>query len=230
MNSAKPRIGVETSMTSPAKVLLLEPDRFFGSLVESSLIHKGFEVLHTLSATEASEMATSLRPRIIIGELRLKDAEDPIRLYRHLQKQSKNRGASTIFLTNVSHPRLLGYREHALPVGAQYLIKKDIKDFKTIVEAINIALGHSGTRPIRQDKLASGNFPSLTIIQLQVLELVAQGFTNQQIAEKRGTTARAVETLLSRAMQTLQLSDEPGQNGRVTMVLHYLRANGWIDH
>jgi DNA-binding CsgD family transcriptional regulator len=58
---------------------------------------------------------------------------------------------------------------------------------------------------------------SLTNSQLEVLRWLAEGRTNQEIADARNTSVRAVETLLNRSLT--RIADEVPSNSRAKMAL-----------
>jgi DNA-binding NarL/FixJ family response regulator len=56
--------------------------------------------------------------------------------------------------------------------------------------------------------------------------MLASGLTNSQIAERRGTTIRAVEGIVSRIFQSLSIDVQADGNARVEAATAYLRASG----
>ena len=58
----------------------------------------------------------------------------------------------------------------------------------------------------------------LSNTQAELLKLVSQGLSNQAIADKRGTSLRAVEALINRTYQALKLSENDSINLRVEAV------------
>jgi DNA-binding NarL/FixJ family response regulator len=65
----------------------------------------------------------------------------------------------------------------------------------------------------------------LTGKEREVLELVAQGHSNDRIAQRLEITARTVETHISRIFSKLGLDTDPGTHRRVLAVLAHLRAS-----
>jgi DNA-binding NarL/FixJ family response regulator len=58
--------------------------------------------------------------------------------------------------------------------------------------------------------------------------MITEGMTNQQIAEKKNQSTRAVEQLLARTYQAMGLKPSSGQSRRVLAVQYYkqhLRVN-----
>ena len=81
---------------------------------------------------------------------------------------------------------------------------------------------------LRDDKHSESKFSSISRSQIQVLQLMAAGLSNQQIADQRGTTIRAVENLIKRALEAAGIDDSQGLHTRVSASREYLRAIGQL--
>jgi DNA-binding NarL/FixJ family response regulator len=66
----------------------------------------------------------------------------------------------------------------------------------------------------------------LTIAQVEALRLVAQGYTNAEIAKRRNTSVRAVEQLLGAVFATLNIEVDGPINPRVEAVRRFITAAG----
>jgi DNA-binding NarL/FixJ family response regulator len=67
---------------------------------------------------------------------------------------------------------------------------------------------------------------SLTRTQIQVLRMIAQGMSNQQIADARSTSIQAVVRTIGRAMQAIGADAEAEGNARVTAARKYMETAG----
>lgn len=128
-----------------------------------------------------------------------------------------------VFLSSVKDPRLLGYTPESLPAGAQYLLKSEVSDLDTLAEALRVAANdvfgeQTGATP-----------PSLpfTHTQMEILRLIAAGYTNQAIAQERSVTESSVEKAVSRLAKHLGLRESPGTNQRVHIATTFFRELGW---
>ena len=54
--------------------------------------------------------------------------------------------------------------------------------------------------------------------------MVALGMTNQQIADERGTTIRAVSNVLARTIAVIDATDSPDGSGPVTAAREFIRG------
>jgi DNA-binding NarL/FixJ family response regulator len=114
--------------------------------------------------------------------------------------------------------------------GVGYLLKDRVADIERFVDAVR-RVGEGGSaldpevvsqllgRRRRDDPLAA-----LTDREREVLELMAEGRSNQAIAEQLVVTERAVEKHVTSIFGKLALAPAPEDHRRVLAVLTYLRA------
>jgi DNA-binding NarL/FixJ family response regulator len=114
--------------------------------------------------------------------------------------------------------------------GAGYLLKDRVSDVTEFIEAVRrVAAGGSAIDPIIVSELLSKRrsddpLEGLTPREREVLELMAEGRSNQGIADKLVITIRAVEKYVSSIFGKLGLSSSGGDSRRVLAVLLYLRS------
>jgi DNA-binding NarL/FixJ family response regulator len=114
--------------------------------------------------------------------------------------------------------------------GAGYLLKDRVSDVREFIEAVRrVAAGGSAIDPIIVSELLSKRrsddpLDGLTPREREVLELMAEGRSNQGIADKLVITIRAVEKYVSSIFGKLGLSSSGGDSRRVLAVLLYLRS------
>jgi DNA-binding NarL/FixJ family response regulator len=114
--------------------------------------------------------------------------------------------------------------------GAGYLLKDRISDVKEFVSAVQrVASGGSAIDPIIVSTLLSKRrsddvLTELTPREREVLELMAEGRSNQGIADQLVITLRAVEKYVSSIFSKLGLPAGGSDSRRVLAVLLYLRS------
>ena len=127
-----------------------------------------------------------------------------------------------VFLSSVKDPRLLGFTPESLPRGARYLLKSEVSDVDRLVTTIQETF---------LDVFGDGNNPTpalpFTSAQIDILRLVAAGYSNAAIAEERGVGERSVEVAVSRLAKHLGLRELPGVNQRVHIATTFFREMGW---
>ena len=116
------------------------------------------------------------------------------------------------------------------PEGFGYLLKDRVLDIDEFLEAVR-RVGRGGTvvdpevvgqlmgRRRRRDPLAE-----LTPREREVLELIAEGLSNQGICRKLVLSPKTVETHVHSIFGKLVLPPEPDDHRRVLAVLAFLRS------
>jgi DNA-binding NarL/FixJ family response regulator len=113
--------------------------------------------------------------------------------------------------------------------GVGYLLKDRISDVEEFVAAVQrVAAGGSAIDPIIVSTLLSRRrdddpLEQLTAREREVLDLMAQGNSNQGIADKLVITLRAVEKYVSSIFTKLRLPSTGTESRRVLAVLLFLR-------
>ena len=114
--------------------------------------------------------------------------------------------------------------------GTGYLLKDRISDVKEFVAAVErVATGGSAIDPIIVSTLLAKRrsddvLTELTPREREVLELMAEGRSNQGIADKLVITLRSVEKYVSSIFDKLGLPSGGTDSRRVLAVLLYLRS------
>jgi DNA-binding NarL/FixJ family response regulator len=114
--------------------------------------------------------------------------------------------------------------------GAGYLLKDRVSDKREFVASVaRVAEGGSAIDPIIVSTLLSKHrrddpLDGLTPRERQVLELMAEGRSNQGIADKLVITLRSVEKYVSSIFDKLGLPSSGSDSRRVLAVLLYLRS------
>ena len=92
-----------------------------------------------------------------------------------------------------------------IKAGAEDFIEKPIDDAQ-LVAAINRGLTRTFSEQIKQQSFdaLSAQFARLTPHQIEIFDLVVQGFTSQAIAAKLAISARTVESYRTQVMEKMQ--------------------------
>ena len=205
------------------KVLVVEDDALLRSLIASNLIADGFIVEVTDSAAGARKIADDFDPDVALLDIELGNGPTGIDLALVLRKNLPE--IALVFLTHIPEPRVVGVDNRKIPKNAAYLAKDRITDPKMLSQAIDAALRGRAGRDFRDDKR---EYPlaELSRSQLAVLQMVALGMSNAEIAAERDTTVRAVENLVKRAFQAAGIATEAGGNPRVNAAREFIRIAG----
>jgi len=115
--------------------------------------------------------------------------------------------------------------------GVGYLLKDRVSDVKEFIAAVKrVANGGSAIDPMIVSTLLSRQreddpLAQLTPREREVLDLMAQGNSNQGIADKLVITLRAAEKYVSSVFTKLQLPSTGTESRRVLAVLLLLRSD-----
>ena len=92
-----------------------------------------------------------------------------------------------------------------IKAGAEDFIEKPIDDAQ-LVAAINYGLTRTFSEQTKQRSFdaLSAQFARLTSRQIEIFDLVVQGFTSQAIAAKLGISTRTVESYRTQVMEKMQ--------------------------
>jgi DNA-binding NarL/FixJ family response regulator len=111
---------------------------------------------------------------------------------------------------------LVDIRFKGLPSRVQYIVKADLHASNSFENILKNAFEQKTTNTVSKAKPVDAIYLSNT--QAELLKLIAQGLSNQAIADQRGTTLRAVEALINRTYQALKLNENDSMNLRVEAV------------
>ena len=81
-------------------------------------------------------------------------------------------------------------------------------------------------KQLRDDLTSENSLSGLSRSQLDVIDLLARGMSNEEIAQIRGTTVRAVRLILVRAFKAMGIDEQGGSERRVKAAIEYLKAAG----
>lgn len=214
-------------MLSSRKILVVEDEPLVRSLIASKLTADGFRVETAATAVEARKLAETSEPDLALLDIELGHGPSGLDLAAILREQDP--GLAIVFLTHLPEPRIMGADKRAVPKNSAYLVKSRINDPGVLNEAIEAALRERVPLELRDDKNLAHQFSSVSNSQLSVLRMVAQGLSNAEIAERRGTTIRAVENLIKRAMEAAGLNIETKNHSRVLAAREFIKVAGLIS-
>ena len=204
-------------MSTKLHVLVVEDESFTRQLIVSALSQQGFEVSDTDNASSAIQLVRQVEPNVVLSDLDLGSGANGLDLINLISREYPWIGL--VVLTAHSDPVLVGVGR--VPDGATYLVKSAIQDLNQIGQAVyrsisNLAFELKSQRPLDASELSGPRFVSNS--QAEMLRLLSNGLTNQAIAEQRGTSIRAVETMIQRTYKALGLTQNGSRNLRVEAV------------
>jgi DNA-binding NarL/FixJ family response regulator len=191
----------------------------------------GIQVVGTCET--ADDLLLSVRsssPDIAIVDIRLPPTHSDEGMRAALEIRADHPGVGVLVLSQYVEVGLAMKLLSESAEGAGYLLKDRISDKKEFVGAVErVASGGSAIDPIIVSTLLSKRrsadpLDGLTPRERAVLELMAEGRSNQGIADKLVITLRSVEKYVSSIFDKLGLPSGATESRRVLAVLLYLRS------
>jgi DNA-binding NarL/FixJ family response regulator len=191
------------------------------ALITELLEKQGFEVQAVDTTSAAVKLAASFDPDAAILDVELGTGPNGFDLARILRESNPEIGL--LFLTNIPEPKTIGVDNRSIPKDAAYLVKESVGNIELLLKAIKASLRGRVGAELRQDREVH-SLSNLSRSQLDLLHMAALGLSNTEIAQRRGTTVRAVENLFKRAIDAAGIEVGPGEHGRVLAVRKYIET------
>jgi DNA-binding NarL/FixJ family response regulator len=191
----------------------------------------GFEVVaQTGTADDLMLKVRSYSPDVVVVDIRMPPTNTDEGLRAAQEIRERHPGIGVLVLSQYVEPvyALELLAESAEGVG--YLLKDRVSDVGEFAAAVRrVAEGGSALDPAIVSQLvgrrrADDPIESLTPREREVLELMAEGRSNQGIAERLVVTERAVEKHVTSIFGKLRLPQATADHRRVLAVLAFLRS------
>ena len=216
----------------PLRVMLVDDAPLVRAGIARLLADEGVDVVAELSDATGLLAAVRLhQPDAVIIDVRMPPTHTTEGLQAAVELKHEHPALGVLVLSQHVETR------HALDLlsggwaGVGYMLKERITRPVELVEAVGRVAG-GGTaiepevvRKVFQTPRRPEPLASLTAQERVVLGLVAEGYSNERIAERLAVTARTVESHTSRIFTKLGLDADPATHRRVLAVLAHLRAS-----
>jgi DNA-binding NarL/FixJ family response regulator len=205
-------------------VLVVEDDRLTLGLLAETLAQSGFVVGAAASAAAARRLWDQMDPDAVVLDIDLGPGVNGFDLADAFLAQRP--GLAVLFLSNLPDARFAGRNAGSLPPGVGYVRKDQLADAQALVTALDAVLRGLADETPRHDRDPGRPLAKLSRTQIEVLRMVAMGMSNQGIAAERGTTSRAVQNVIGRAMATIGEVETEEGSARVAAAREFIRAAG----
>ena len=219
--------GATDSTSTP--VVVVDNDAFTRSTLATALEGRGLQVLD--SYTDARSCLTALPnlrtpPEVALLDLDLGVGPNGLDVAAALRSRIPRIGL--VMLTHYRDPRLLTTDIPRWPAGMRYIAKSDVDDVDVLVAAI-LSARESPLKAPRGAGAPDADLAGLTMTQIEVLRAVAQGYSTPEIARMRSVSVKAVEKVITRICEQLDLPRAATHNQRVQLVRAFVRMTGQSD-
>ena len=213
------------------RVVIAEDSVLLREGLERLLAENGLDVVGSCQTGDELLLKTrSYEPDVTIVDIRLPPTHNDEGLRAALELRARHPDVGVLVLSQYVELGLAMKLLSESAEGAGYLLKDRIGDVGEFVEAVRrVAAGGSAIDPIIVSTLLSRRrsddpLERLTPREREVLELMAEGRSNQGIADRLVITLRAVEKYVSSIFAKLGLPSSGSESRRVLAVLLYLRS------
>ena len=213
------------------RVVIAEDELLLRQGVARLLEDAGIEVLSTVETAEALlERVARMKPDVALVDVRMPPThrDEGIVAAREIRATYPTTGVLVLshYLESTFALRLL--EDH--PERCGYLLKERVFDVAILVDALRrIDEGDTVIDPSIVSRLVGsqrrrGPLAALTPRELEVLGLVAEGFSNRAIADRIYLSERTVEAHVTQIFLKLHLADTSDRHRRVQAVVTFLRS------
>jgi DNA-binding NarL/FixJ family response regulator len=213
------------------RIVVGEDDVLMREGIVRLLREGGYEVVAQAGDAEALlRKALAHRPDVVVADVQMPPGhgDDGLRAALELRRQRPETGVLVLsqYYEDEYALELIGDR----PEGVGYLLKERVGDVEAFVQAVaRVAAGGSALDPEVVGRMLGrrrhGPLDRLSPRERDVLAAMAEGKSNQGIAEALVVTDAAVEKHVTAIFQKLGLGPTPTDHRRVLAVLTYLRGS-----
>jgi DNA-binding NarL/FixJ family response regulator len=214
------------------RVVIAEDEVLLREGIARILGDEGHEIVATAGdADDLVGKVRAYRPDLVLTDIRMPPdfTDDGLRAARTIRRERP--GTAVVVLSQ--YVDATGAME-LLADGAEglgYLLKRRVVHLDDFLDSVHrVAAGGSS---IDSDVIASmvrrevrnhrdGGIAQLTPRRLEVLQLMAQGYSNARIAREMFVTEKAVARSIALIFQTLDLPPDPDDHRRILAVMRYL--------
>ena len=215
----------------PVRVVVGEDELFVREGIVRILEHAGLDVVGVAAdAVDLVRKAGAHHPDLVITDIEMPPGmtDDGLRAAQQIRASQPEVGVLVLsqYLEGRYALELVGDRAE----GAGYLLKDRVGDPSLFIDAVRrVARGGSALDPAVVQRMVrrsrqDGPLDGFTPREREVLALMAEGRSNQGIADELVVTPPAIERHVTSIFSKLGVRPAPGDHRRVLAVLKYLRS------
>lgn len=196
------------------RAVVADDDNFARALVSETVAALGYEVVDCDSGSAALAACREADPDIAVLDLDLGPGPNGAEVLQLAREEMP--WIAGVILTGHRSIRMVSSEATIDEPNTVLLVKADVTTSQVLAEAIDSAIADE---PFVAAPTTSTVLLSET--QAHLLRMIAQGLSNEEIASQRGTSVRAVENLVSRLYQVLNLPRDGKVSQRVQATKMY---------
>jgi DNA-binding NarL/FixJ family response regulator len=209
--------------TSKRRILIVEDEPLMSALLQQSLTSADFEVEAAIDAAQARKKIEAFDPDILLLDISLGDGPSGLHLAHAIDKTRPD--IAILILTK--HPDAKSATSEGLDIPARvgFLRKHLVNDVNYLLNAIEKVLSDRSSE-VRQDFQSESPINNLSEQAVLILSLIAQGFSNNEIATRAKLSVKSVERWIDIIYKELEITKSGEINQRVEAARRYYMIAG----
>ncbi len=202
------------------RVLIVEDDAFTRSLMAHALESAGFDVTTAATPAEAAHEFSDIDPDAVLVDIHLGEGVSGVDLANRFRAEAP--WLALIVVSNYPNQVSAGLPRQ-LPEDAAFVNKASVTDAAALLQVVEDTLRNQGSIEVSAEE---SPIASLSSAQIAMLRMLAMGWSNAEIAKRRGSTLRSVERMVHKVFTELGLTGDTSINPRVEAVKMYVSVFG----
>ena len=208
------------------KIVVVEDEPLMASLLAQTLTSMNFQVETAPDAAKARKVIDRFDPDILLLDISLGDGPSGIHLAHAIHETRSD--IAILILTKHPDAKSATAEGLDLPPNVGFLRKHLVNDIQYLLDAIEKVLTDR-PQEVRQDQLNENPISKLNPQAIKVLALVAQGYTNTEIALRVDLSIKSVERWIDTIYKELNIESKGPINPRVEAARQYYLATGILQ-
>lgn len=208
------------------KLLVVEDEPLMASLLAESLTAANFKVETAPDAAKARKVIDSFDPDILLLDISLGDGPSGVHLAHAVHETRPD--IAILILTKHPDAKSATAEGLDLPPNVGFLRKHLVNDMSYLLNAIEKVLNDRHAE-VRQDQPVTSPIAQMGSQAIKVLNLVAQGYNNTEIALRMDLSVKSVERWIETIYRELKIDSKGAINPRVEAARQYYLIAG-ITH
>jgi DNA-binding NarL/FixJ family response regulator len=205
------------------KLLVVEDEPLMASLLAESLSAANFEVETASDAAKARKVIDRFDPDILLLDISLGDGPSGVHLAHAVHETRPD--IAILILTKHPDAKSATADSLDLPPNVGFLRKHLVNDVSYLINAIEKVLTDRHAE-VRQDEPLISPIAQLGNQAMKVLNLVAQGYNNTEIASRMNLSVKSVERWVESIYRELKIDSRGAINPRVEAARQYYLIAG----
>ena len=205
------------------RVLVVEDEPMTAGFIARTLTDAGFTTESAADVISAREAMKDFDPDCMLIDISLGAGPSGVDLAFVVSQERPD--IALLFLTRHPDLRTAGLTENDVPANCGFVRKDLVKDPTYLLDAVERVLRELPD-VVRHDTDPDRPLGNLSEQQLEILRLLALGYTNSAIAELKGAGISTVERWIAGILKTMGIDPNGPVNPRVEAVRRYVAIAG----